>query len=293
VYGVQQAGETISSDCVVLADGANSRLSMDLGIRGKLDRENWVTGVKQVIKFESEKALQDRFAIGPNEGVAMEYVMGYLENGAKAGGFLYTNRDTVSLGVVISLDSIWEKGVYTHKVMEAFRTHPEIARYLEGGEMVEYGAHLIPVGLMHAVPQLYGTGWLIAGDAAGFVYSNGLQIQGMNYAATSAILAADACVAAKANGGFTERNLSYYKRLLDESYIMKDFERFATAHEFEWDDVNHFVLPGLVEDVFKGLFTYTGEPKENAETIARRSLRQRKVGLARLARFALRARKSV
>ena len=293
VVGVVQDGATISADCVVLADGANSRLSMDLGIRGKLDRKHYVTGVKQVVKFPSEEALQERFALGPNEGAAYEFVLGYLENGAKAGGFLYTNRDTVSLGVVVNLDSIWEKGVYNYKIMEAFRTHPTVAALLKGGDMVEYGAHLIPEGGLHCVPQLYGTGWLVVGDAAGFVYSNGLVIHGMNYAARSGILAADACVAAKKHGGFSERNLSVYKRMIDESFIMQDLKKFDTMHDFVWDDVNHQVLPGLVENVFKGLFTNTGEPKENAETHVRRYLREKRVSLPRLARFALKARKSV
>jgi electron transfer flavoprotein-quinone oxidoreductase len=115
----------------------------------------------------------------------------------------------------------------------------------------------------------------------------------MNYAARSGILAADACVRAKEAGGFTDRNLSVYRRLVEDSYILKDLEKFEGIEEFVWDDVNHRVLPGLVEDVFKGLFTSTGKPKENVETLARRSLRERKVGLGKLARFALRARKSV
>lgn len=293
VTGVQQAGETISGDCVLLADGCNSRLSMDLGIRGKLDRTNYVTGVKQVIKFPSQQALEDRFGLGPNEGVAWEFVLGYLENGAKAGGFLYTNKDTVSLGVVVNLDSIWEKGVYNYKIMEQFRLHPEIQRLLRGGELVEYGAHLIPVGMGHCVPQLAGTGWLIAGDAAGFVYSNGLVIHGMNYAARSGILAADACVSAKKEGGFSERNLSVYNRMIEQSYIMQDFNKMQSAHEFEWDDMNHFVVPKLAEGVMKGMFDYTGQPKEHTEKRVMRLLKEHKVSPFRLAKFALKARKSL
>ena len=293
VTGVQQAGETISADCVVLADGCNSRLSMDLGIRGKLDRHNYVTGVKQVIKFPSEQALQERFGIGPNEGVAYEYVLGYLENGAKAGGFLYTNKDTVSLGVVVNLDSIWEKGVYNYQIMEKFRLHPEIARLIKGGDMVEYGAHLIPVGMTHCMPQLYGEGWLVAGDAAGFVYSNGLVIHGMNYAIKSGVLAADAVLAAKAEGGYSERNLSVYQRMLDQSYIMKDFEKLGTAHEFEWHDLNHFVIPKLAEGVMKGMFNATGEPKERTEKRVLRLLKEHKVNPLKLAKFGLMARKSL
>lgn len=293
VTGVQQAGETISADCVVLADGCNSRLSMDLGIRGKLDRRHYVTGVKQVIKFPSQEALEDRFAIGPNEGVAHEYVLGYLPNGAKAGGFLYTNKDTVSLGVVVNLDSIWEKGVYNHQIMEMFRLHPTIKSLLRGGEIVEYGAHLVPEGGLHVVPQLHGEGWLVSGDAAGFVYSNGLVIHGMNYAARSGILAADACVKAKAAGGFSERNLSVYKRMLDDSFIMKDFKKFNKTHEFVWDPVNHEVLPQLVEGVMKGMFTNMGQPKIFTEQLVRETLKEQKVSPLRLAKFALKARKSV
>lgn len=293
VTGVQQAGETISADCVLLADGCNSRLSMDLGIRGKLDRRHYVTGVKEVFKFASEQALQERFAIGPNEGVAQEYVLGFLENGAKAGGFLYTNKDTVSLGVVVNLDSIWEKGVYNHKIMEQFRLHPTVQNLIRDTELVEYGAHLIPEGGLHIVPQLYGEGWLVAGDAAGFVYSNGLVIHGMNYAAKSAIMAADACVTAKKNGGFTERNLSGYKRALDDSVIMKDLTKFTRMHDFVWDDTNHFVLPGLVEGVMRGLFDATGRPKMFAEEIVRAQLKTQRVSPLTLAKFALKARKSV
>lgn len=293
VKGVQQAGETISGDCVILADGCNSRLSMDLGVRGKLDRHNYVTGVKEVIKFPSAQHVEDRFGLGPHEGVAWEYVLGYLENGAKAGGFLYTNKDTVSLGVVVNLDSIWEKGVYNHKIMESFRLHPEIQRLLRGGEIVEYGAHLVPVGQLECVPQLYGPGWLVCGDAAGFVYSNGLVIHGMNYAARSAILAADAVIAAKKEGEFSERNLSVYKRLLDNSYIMADFERLQGTHEFEWDDMNHFVIPKLVEGVMKGIFTADGQPKELTQKRVLRLVREHKIGPLKLAKFALKARKAI
>ena len=293
VKGVQQGGDVITGDCVIIADGTNSRLSMDLGIRGKLDRVNYVTGVKQIIKFPSQQALEDRFGLGPNEGVAFEYVLGYLENGAKAGGFLYTNKDTVSLGVVVNLDSIWEKGVYNYKIMEQFRLHPEIARLLRGGELVEYGAHLVPVGQKHCIPQLYGPGWMVCGDAAGFVYSNGLVIHGMNYAAQSGIMAADAAVEAKRLGGFSERNLAGYKKRIDESNIMADFDRFETTHEFEWDDMNHFVIPKLAEGVMKGMFTYTGQPKELTEKRVMRQLKLQRVSPFKLAKFALKARKSV
>ncbi len=286
VVGVEQDGGRITADCVVLADGCNSRLGMDLGIRAKLSRETYVLGVKEVIQFPSQQALEDRFALGGAwEGLANEFVLGYLENGAKAGGFLYTNRDTVSLGVVVSLDSIWEKGVYAHKIMEEFRLHPAIKPLLRGGEMVEYGAHLIPEGGIHCVPQLYGDGWCVIGDAAGFVYSNGLVIHGMNYAIKSGLLAADAVIAAKKTGGFAAENMASYDRLVRQSYVMKDLEKFEGLHEFVWDDNLHGPIPEIAAGVFKSLFAARGEPKRLTRDIVREQVR--KHSLTSLARTAM------
>ncbi|MHB8606045.1 MAG: FAD-dependent oxidoreductase [Thermoplasmatota archaeon] len=294
VKGVEQDGAVISANAVVIADGANSRLSIDSGLRQKLDRQHWVLGVKEVIQFPSAEALGERFAIGPNEGVAHEYVMGYMENGAKAGGFLYTNRDTVSLGVVVNLDSMWEKGVYSHKVMEEFRLHPTVAALLRGGEIVEYGAHLIPEGGLHCVPaEISGDGWMIAGDAAGFVYSNGLVIHGMNYAAKSGLLAADAAIAAKAKGDWSASTLARYDAAIDDSFIMKDLKRFASMHEFVWDPYMHEKVPNLVEGIFKSLFTADSQPKEKMEKILLHQIKENDIPLTGLAKLAFKARKSL
>ena len=290
VFGVEQGGDVIKSDCVVLADGCNSRLSITHGLRGKLNRQTYVLGVKEVIKLD-QKVLEDRFNIGPNEGVAQEYALGYLENGAKAGGFLYTNRDTISLGVVINLDSIWQKGVYTHRIMEEFRLHPSIAPLLKGGELVEYGAHLIPEGGMHNVPQLYGNGWVIAGDAAGFVYSNGTVIHGMNYAIRSGLIAADAVIGAKKAGDYGAAQLSSYKKGLENSYILKDFEKFEHTHEFVWDDNLHSTIPKLISGVFTDMYTADMQPKKGAEKIVMQNLKG--VNKWSLAKTMIKGRKSV
>ncbi len=290
--GIEQAGETISADCVIIADGCNSRLTMDMGLRGKLDRRHYVLGVKEVIKLD-EKTIQDRFNIEENEGVAHEYVMGYLENGAKAGGFLYTNRDTISLGVVINLDSIWEKGVWTHKIMEDFRLHPSIKPLLKGGELVEYGAHLIPEGGLNVVPQLAGDGWLVAGDAAGLVYSNGLVIHGMNYGIRSGLLAADTVIEAKSKGDYSYATLSAYAGRIENSYILRDFEKFRSMHEFVWDDNLHGPIPSLVEGVMKELFTADMQPKDFARDIVKRQMKEKNIGKWSLAKTMMKGAKSV
>lgn len=106
-------------------------------------------------------------------------------------------------------------------------------------------------------------------------------------------MAADAAVAAKKEGEFSERNLSVYKRMIDSSYIMSDFEKLGAAHEFEWDDMNHFVIPKLAEGVMKGMFTADSRPKELTEKRVMRLLKEHKVSPLKLAKFGLKARKSV
>ncbi|MHB8587004.1 MAG: FAD-dependent oxidoreductase [Thermoplasmatota archaeon] len=292
VTGVEQDGGTISSNVVVLADGTNSRLSMSLGLRGKLSREKYVLGVKEIIQLDEQK-IQERFHVGPNEGAAYEYVLGYLPNGAKAGGFLYTNRDTISLGVVVNLDSIWEKEVFSHKIMEEFRLHPSVAPLLAGGEMVEYGAHLIPEAGLKVVPQLSGDGFLVAGDAAGFVYSNGLVIHGMNYAVRSGILAGDTAVEAHKAGDWSPHRLAAYDAKIKDSYIWKDFKKFKTMHSFVWDPNIHGPIPALVEGIFKEMFTAGMEPKRKTREIVREQVKEQHVGMMSLAKTALKGARSV
>jgi electron transfer flavoprotein-quinone oxidoreductase len=83
-------------------------------------------------------------------------------------------------------------------MLEKLKAHPSIAPLIEGGEMKEYCAHLIPEGGFHAVPKVYGDGWMIVGDSGGFV--NAVHREGSNLAMTTGRLAAETVIAAKAAG---------------------------------------------------------------------------------------------
>jgi electron transfer flavoprotein-quinone oxidoreductase len=177
--------------------------------------------------------------------------------------------------------------------MEEFRLHPSVAPLLEGGELVEYGAHLIPEAGLKIVPQLSGDGWLVAGDAAGFVYSNGLVIHGMNYAIRSGIIAGEAALHAKTANDFSAASLASYDARIKESYIWKDFKRFKKMHSFVWDQNVHHAIPGLVEGVFKDLFTANMEPKKKTRDIVRKEIKKQGVGVASLAKTALKGAGSI
>ena len=85
------------------------------------------------------------------------------------GGFLYTNKDSVSLGLVCGLGDIAHAQKSVPQMLEDFKQHPAIRPLISGGKLLEYSAHMVPEGGLAMVPQLVNDGVMIVGDAAGFL----------------------------------------------------------------------------------------------------------------------------
>jgi len=174
---------------------------------------------------------------------------------------------------MIPLDSIWRKGVYTHDIMEQFRLHPTISTLLKDGELVEYGAHLVPDGGYDGLAShLYGNGYLVAGDAAGFLFSNGLVIQGMNYAIASGIMAAETVIESDKKDDFSEKSLSKYMKHLENSFVMQDMKHFQGINEFTWNPRMHEFYPHLIEKIFTELYREDDRPKRKMRQLVTREL---------------------
>lgn len=253
VRGVIQGGEVTYADVVIVADGANSRLSLQADLRhgqDKLDMHHYALGVKEILKLD-RSVLEDRFGIGADGGMAGEFVVG-RDDGVMAGGFLYTNKDTLSLGVVINLPSMKNQGdLTTHDVVEQFRLHPFIQSLCKDAELVEYGAHLVPEGGYMALGELYADGVMMVGDAAGFCFSNGVVIQGMNYAVRSGLAAADAAVHALKRGDTSAVTLRKYEQLLEQDGTMDDFKRFKNVGKALWNPRLFSKYPEFAAGVFR------------------------------------------
>jgi len=264
VVGVVQAGEVTYADCVIVADGANSRLTLQGDLRHgdkKLDMDHYALGVKEVLKLP-RNVIEERFGCGADGGVAAEFVIG-RSDGVLAGGFLYTNQDTLSLGVVINLPSMKGQGELTsHDVVEQFRNHPYVQSLVKGAELVEYGAHIVPEGGYSALSELAADGVLVAGDAAGFCFSNGIVIQGMNYAVRSGICAADAVAYAIKKGDFSAVTLSQYEKLLEADGVMGDFKRFKNVGNFLWNPRLFQKYPDFLAGIFRNLLSAEGEKQK-------------------------------
>ncbi|HET6787660.1 MAG TPA: FAD-dependent monooxygenase, partial [Aquabacterium sp.] len=167
VVGVRcdrEAGD-VFADVVILADGVNSTLARKAGFHGEIKAGNVALAVKE-IHFMPEELIQQRFNIKGDEGVVIEMV-GKITDGMMGTGFLYTNKDSITLGIGCMLSDFKknENKTSPYQLLEQMKRHPSVAPLIQGGEMKEYCAHLIPEGGFFAIPKVYGHGWMIVGDS--------------------------------------------------------------------------------------------------------------------------------
>ena len=260
----RQGGE-VYADVVILADGVNSTLARKAGFHGEIKGENVALAVKEIL-FMPEEVIQQRFNINEEEGVVVE-MMGTVTEGMVGTGFLYTNKDSLTIGVGCMLSDFKKNPNRTapYTLLEKLKRHPSIAPLIEGGEMKEYAAHLIPEGGFHAVPKVYGEGWMIVGDSGGFV--NAVHREGSNLAMTTGRLAAETVIAAKAAGkAMSEKTLKAYKDALDQSFVMKDLHKYRDMPQVLHSSPQLFTTyPALVNRAAKTLFTVDGIDKKTKE----------------------------
>ena len=267
VIGVRcdRLGGEVYADVVVLADGVNSTLARKAGFHGELDAGNVALAVKEIL-FLPEDVIQQRFNIKEDEGVVIE-LMGKVTEGMVGTGFLYTNKESLTIGVGSMLSDFKANPLRTkpYELLEKLKKHPSIAPMIEGGEMKEYCAHLIPEGGFNAVPRLYGPGWLIVGDSGGFV--NAVHREGSNLAMTSGRLAGETVIAMKAAGKEpSAASLKLYKDKMDESFVMKDLKKYRKLPEVLHSSPQFFTAyPELVNRAAKTFFTVDGVDKHSKE----------------------------
>jgi len=220
----------IYADVVVLADGVNSLLAKQLGFHREWRPDEVALATMEILKLD-KNIIEDRFNLEPNQGCTIE-IFGDATKGILGTGFLYTNKDTLSIGVGTLLSGLIKHKIKPYELLEHVKNHPMIRPYIQGSEPVEYLAHLIPEGGYHSIPKVAGNGVLVVGDAAQLV--NAIHREGSNMAMTSGRLAAETIIMAKAQNDFSESMLDQYRMKLMESFIGQDLKKYKDAtHHFE------------------------------------------------------------
>lgn len=260
VVGVTTELEDYYADVVVLADGVNSLLSKQIKLRKEIEPKDVALSVKEVIKLDKE-VINQRFNVKDDEGVIGE-IFGGPMLGILGLGFMYTNKDSVTIGLGVTLDDLVENNYRPFEVLEKLKQHPTIAPLIEGGTLKEYSAHLIPEGGYNKVPKLCEDGVMVVGDAAMLV--NNLHWEGTNLAMISGKLAAQTAIEAFEKGDFSRKMLKNYESKLKKSFIMEDLKTYRKlmpiAHQRKKAFMGYYLKK--INSFFEMFTSVDGTPKK-------------------------------
>ncbi|MDS4070937.1 MAG: FAD-dependent oxidoreductase [Candidatus Competibacter sp.] len=257
---------------VIACDGVNSFLAKKAGLQREFHAHELSLGVKEVLGLDPA-ILQDRFHLTGNDGIAFEY-LGAITEDVHGGAFLYTNQDSLSLGVIGQVSSLVERRKRPYELLERFKAHPAVAPLVRGGKLREYSAHLIPEAGWAMLPKLYANGMLVAGDAAGFCLAAGLYLEGMNYAMQSGLAAAETAIAACQRGDFSARSLAVYRKYLKQRHVFTDFRAYRHAPAFVNGPRLQNLYPEMIARGMEQIFRVDGAPKQKILPLTYRMLRQ-------------------
>jgi electron transfer flavoprotein-quinone oxidoreductase len=253
---------TLRAPVVVLAEGANSLVSERAGLKETDSPDHVAVSAKEVRKFDKE-TINDRFHLLDDEAGAARHYFGTGACGnSVGGGFVYTNKDTISIGVVYRIKDA-QQGLEPEEVLNDFKRHPAVAPLVRGGRLVEYSAHAIPEGGYGAMPDLVHDGAVIAGDAAGMVLNNGIHLEGTNLAVESGFQAGKVIAEAIEEGHTDASALAPYATRMENSYVIQNLKQYdwfldtiAEDKEFLFED-----LPSALADAETKYFMMDREPK--------------------------------
>lgn len=259
VVGVKTELEEYFADITILADGVNSLLAKQIGLRKEIKPKDVALGVKEVIKLSKEK-IEERFNLQEGEGAIYEF-MGDPMLGMLGLGYLYTNAETISIGLGISLETLAEKKLKPYELLDKLREHPSLKPLLKDGELIEYSAHLIPEGGYKKIPKLYSDGVMVVGDSAMFV--NNLHWEGTNLAMISGKLAGETAIVALDKKDSSANTLALYQKKLENSFVMKDLKTYKNLMDIIHTRAKSFLgyYPEKIAEFFKMFTVVDSIPK--------------------------------
>jgi electron transfer flavoprotein-quinone oxidoreductase len=253
IVGIRAGEDEMRGDIVVAADGINSQIAQKAGLFADVEGHAVGVGIKETIELPDSE-ISARFAVKDDEGAARVAIG--CTDGISGGAFLYTNRGSISLGIVFNPTQAAKQGRHIQEILQDFKMHPAILALIEGGTTVEYGAHLVPeIGYRGIPERLYREGIVVVGDAAHFGINTGLIIRGMDLAMVSGLAAAQGILQAKD----TSQVGPLYMKKLEELLLLGEERSYQNFHKvFEIPRVFREV-PKLANEAMQFLFTVDGK----------------------------------
>jgi electron-transferring-flavoprotein dehydrogenase len=215
-----QPGMNVKAKVTVFAEGTRGSLTKfltaKLGLDAGSNHQSYETGVKEIWRIPADRG---RALFG-----SVIHTLGApLGTSGYGGGWIYgLSDDRLSIGYVTGLDHPDVK-LDPHALFTQWKQHPAVASLLAGGEILRYGAKTIPGGGLHSMPKLYGDGFVLVGDTAGFV--NMARLKGIHLALKSGMLAAETLAEALVKDDASSAVLSGYARRFEASWARTELHR--------------------------------------------------------------------
>lgn len=287
IVGVIAGEDEMYADVVVAADGVNSLIAQKAGLIQDISAHQVGVGVKEVIELPAQ-TIQERFNLKEDEGAA-RMILGCTE-GIHGGGFLYTNQESISLGCVFMPEEAARHGKSVQEIFQDFKMHPAIYPLIADGESVEYGAHLVSEEGGRGVPKkLYREGFLMVGDAAGFVINTGYSIRGIDLAIVSGLAAARAILSAPA----PEQAGPAYMKELENTELLPTLQAVDGYNDLLAIPRIYTSYPRIAIGVFDRLFTVDGKKPKSMTKAIKEVIKANEVSMWQLFKDGLKGVKSV
>lgn len=275
VCGIKAGEDEITAEVVILCDGVNSLLAQEAVVYSKPPASQIAVGVKEVFELD-EQTIDDRLLCNPGEGAAWLFA-GDATHGVFGGGFMYTNRTSISLGVVAGIEACASSANATpvYQMLEDLKNHPAVAPLIKGAKVVEHSGHMVPEGGINIMPPLIGDGVMLAGDSAMMCINLGYMVRGMDYAIAAGQMAGQQAVKALDAGDTSKAGLQGYVDALEQSFVLKDLRQYKDEPAFmENFDRMFNGYPVMVRDIMNSMFVVDGSPvtpmKQNVMPIVKR-----------------------
>jgi electron transfer flavoprotein-quinone oxidoreductase len=260
VTGIRCGDDEIAADLVIVAEGVLGLLASKAGLRAAPAPDTYALGYKEVIEMPPQ-VIEDRWHLGAGEGAAQLFV-GAVTRGMMGGGFLYTNKESISLGLVIGMEQLRsaDGDLASWRLLDDFKQLPGVRHLVSGGTVLEYSAHAIAEGGIAGIPQLFGDGYLLVGDAAGLSLNALVTLRGMDFAIASGYHAAQAGVEAMKSGDTSAAGLAGYEKRLRKSFVLRDLETSKAVPKVMQNPRLFTHYPDAVCRTLTDLFTVGTEP---------------------------------
>lgn len=247
-----EPGMIIKSKVTVFADGTRSplfkRVCEKLNLRKGKNKEVFELGVKEIIQLP-------KGTVKPGKVI---HTLGFPFKHTVGGTFIYTlPDDQVVVGLCAYLDTA-DPLLDVHKLLQRLKTHKWMREFLEGGQVVSYGAKTLPAGGWLSMPKLYHDGMLVCGDSASMVDVK--KLKGIHLAMKSGMLAAETILEAMGKNDFSANILKNYETKVYASVIKEDLYKTRNFHQTLSKGIGASFVELGIQEVLGG-FSFTGDKK--------------------------------